>query len=162
MVTKHRADLPVLCGCFPVAINFTFGSVYMSIPLSHFITSYPSPSPYPQDHSLVGLCLYSRLATRFFMTFFFFSLRFHIYVLANKYRLSFYYWVVRILMYSGDQSLIRYMICGLQTLSYNSSFTSLLHFTPIRVLHSHQTGLFFPPLFSFSFLKMRHIQKKRE
>ena len=44
--------------------------------------NHPSPSPYPQVHSLVGLCLYSRLATRFFMTFFFFSLRFHIYVLA--------------------------------------------------------------------------------
>ena len=27
MVTKHRADLPVLCGCFPLAIYFTFGSV---------------------------------------------------------------------------------------------------------------------------------------
>ena len=79
--TKHRADLPVLCGCFPLAIYFTFGSVYMSMPLSPFVTSYPSPSPYPQVHSLVGLCLYSCLATRIFMTFFF-SLRFHIYVLA--------------------------------------------------------------------------------
>ena len=49
--------------------------------LSHFVPAYPSPSPYPQVHSLVGLCLYSRLAPRFFMTFFFFF-RFHIYVLA--------------------------------------------------------------------------------
>ena len=24
----HKADLPVLCGCFPLAIYFTFGSVY--------------------------------------------------------------------------------------------------------------------------------------
>ena len=31
VVTKHRADLPVLCGCFPLAIYFTFGSVYMSL-----------------------------------------------------------------------------------------------------------------------------------
>ena len=69
---KHRADLPGLCHCFPLAIYFTFGSVYMAMPLSHSITSYPSPSPYPQVHSLVGLCLYSRLATRFFMTFFLF------------------------------------------------------------------------------------------
>ena len=37
MVTKHRADLPVLCSCFPLAIYFTFGSVYMSMPLSHFV-----------------------------------------------------------------------------------------------------------------------------
>ena len=28
VVTKHRADLPVLCGCFPLAIHFTFGSVW--------------------------------------------------------------------------------------------------------------------------------------
>ena len=61
-------------GCFPLAIYFTFGSVYMSMTLSHPVTSYPSPSPYPQVHSLVGLCLYSHLTTRFFMTFFFFSL----------------------------------------------------------------------------------------
>ena len=30
VVTKHPADLPVLCGCFPLAIQFTFGSVYIS------------------------------------------------------------------------------------------------------------------------------------
>ena len=79
VVTKHRADLPVLCGCFPLAIYFTFGSVYMSMPLSHFIPAYPSPSPCPQVHFL-RLCLYSCPAPRFFRTFFFF--RFHIYVLA--------------------------------------------------------------------------------
>ena len=33
VVTKHRAALPMLCGCFPLAIYFTFGSVYMSMPL---------------------------------------------------------------------------------------------------------------------------------
>ena len=37
VVTKHRADLPVLCGCFPLAIYFTFGSIYKSMPLSHFV-----------------------------------------------------------------------------------------------------------------------------
>ena len=31
MVTKHRADLPVLCGCFPLAVYFTFGSVWLPI-----------------------------------------------------------------------------------------------------------------------------------
>ena len=71
VVTKHRADLPVLCGCFPLAIYFTFGSLYMSMTLSHFVPTYPSPSPYPQVHSLVGLHLYSRLAPRFFTTIFF-------------------------------------------------------------------------------------------
>ena len=30
MVTKHQAELPVLCGCFPLAIYFTFGSIYQS------------------------------------------------------------------------------------------------------------------------------------
>ena len=36
MVTKRRADLPVLSGCFPLAIYFTFGSVYTLMPLFHF------------------------------------------------------------------------------------------------------------------------------
>ena len=56
--TKHQADLPVLCGNFPLAIGFTFGSVYMSMPLSHFIPAYPSPSTCHQVHSL-HLHLYS-------------------------------------------------------------------------------------------------------
>ena len=58
---------------------FTFGSVYVSMPLSHPVTSYPSPSPCPQIHSLC-LGLYSCPASRFIRTVFFF--RFHIYVLA--------------------------------------------------------------------------------
>ena len=42
VVTKHQADIPVLCSCFPLAIYFTFGSVYM--PLSYFVTtSLPPP-----------------------------------------------------------------------------------------------------------------------
>ena len=39
-----------LCGCFPLSIYF--GSIYKSMPLSHFIPTYPSPSPCPQVHSL--------------------------------------------------------------------------------------------------------------
>ena len=70
VVTKHPADLPVLCSCFPLAIYFTFGSVYMSMPLSHFFPAYPSLSPCPQVHSL-RLHLYSCPAPRFFRTFFF-------------------------------------------------------------------------------------------
>ena len=34
VIAKHRADLPVLCCCFPPVNYFTFGSVYMSILLS--------------------------------------------------------------------------------------------------------------------------------
>ena len=74
VVTEHQADLPALCSCFPLAIYFTFGSVYMSMPLSHFVPAYPSPSPYPQLHSLEGLHLYSCLAPRFLMTIFCFVL----------------------------------------------------------------------------------------
>ena len=80
VVTKRRADLPVLCGCFPLAIYFTFGGIYKSMPLSHFIPAFPSPFPCPQVHSL-RLRFYSCPAPRFFITFFFF--RFHIYVLAH-------------------------------------------------------------------------------
>ena len=71
VVTKHRADLPVLFGCFPLAIYFTFGNGYMSMQLSHFVTAYSSPSPCPQVHSL-HLRLYSCPAPRFFTTIFFF------------------------------------------------------------------------------------------
>ena len=78
VVTKHRADLPVLCSCFPLAIYFIFGSVYMSMSLSHFITAYPTPFPCPQVHSL-HLRLYSCPAPRFIRTIYF---RFHIHVLA--------------------------------------------------------------------------------
>ena len=79
VVTKHRADLPVLCGCFPLAIDFTFGSVYMSMPLSHFVPAYPSPSPCPQVHFL-RLCLYSYPDPRFFRTNFFFFFLDSIYI----------------------------------------------------------------------------------
>ena len=70
VVRKHWADLPVLCSCFPLAIYFTFGSVYMSMPLSHFIPAYPSPSLCPQVHSLRHLRLYSCPAPRFVRTIF--------------------------------------------------------------------------------------------
>ena len=83
VVTNHRADLPVLCGCFPLAIYFTFGSVYISMPVSHFVPADPSPSPCPQVHSL-HLRLYSCPAPRFFRTiiYLFIYFRFRIYVLA--------------------------------------------------------------------------------
>ena len=73
VVTQHQADLPVLCSCFPLAIYFTFGCVYVSMLLSHFIPDYPFPSPCPQVHSL-RLCLYSCPAPRFIRTIFFFFL----------------------------------------------------------------------------------------
>ena len=40
--TKHRANHPVLCGCFPLAIYFTFGRVYMSMLPFYFVPAYPS------------------------------------------------------------------------------------------------------------------------
>ena len=78
--TKHRADFPVLCGCFTLAIYFTFGSVYMSMPLSHFVPAYLTPSSCSQVHSL-HLRLYSCPAPRFIRTISFFFLD-SIYVLA--------------------------------------------------------------------------------
>ena len=69
VVTKHRADLPVLYGCFPLASYFTFDSVYMSMLLSLHPCFSPRP-PCPQVHSL-RLRLYSCPATRFISTIFF-------------------------------------------------------------------------------------------
>ena len=43
VISKHQADLPVLCCFFPPANYFTFGSIYMSILLS-LRPSYPSHS----------------------------------------------------------------------------------------------------------------------
>ena len=60
VVTKHRADLPVLCCCFPLAIYFTFGSIYMSVLLSHFVPASPSPTvssnPFSMSTSLFLPC----------------------------------------------------------------------------------------------------------
>ena len=81
VVTKHGADLPVLCSCFPLAIYFIFGSVYMSMPLSHFDPTYPSPSPCPQIHSL-HLRLYSCPGSSEPGSSEPFFFRFHIHVLA--------------------------------------------------------------------------------
>ena len=57
VVTKHQADLPVLCGCFPLAICFTFGSVYMSMPLSHFGPAY-LPPPHFLRSILQQVCVF--------------------------------------------------------------------------------------------------------
>ena len=42
-VTEHQAELPASYSKFPLAIYFTHGRAYMSMPLSQFIP--PSPSP---------------------------------------------------------------------------------------------------------------------
>ena len=76
-LAKHWAYLSELSCCFPLAIYFTFSSVYNSMLLS-LRPSFPLP-PSPQIHSLC-LFLYSCPATRFISTIFFF--RFHIYALA--------------------------------------------------------------------------------
>ena len=60
VVIKHGADLPVLCSCFPLAIYFTFGSVYVSATLSlHPSLPFPLPmssSPFSLSASLFLSC----------------------------------------------------------------------------------------------------------
>ena len=91
--TKHRADLPVLCSCFPLAICFTFGSVYMAMPLAHFIPDYLSPSPCPpspfssRSASLLPSCpqvLHDHIYIYIYIYIFFFFTRFHIYALIYR------------------------------------------------------------------------------
>ena len=79
----HKAPSwsPCAMWLLPTSYLFHICSVYMSMPLSHFVPAYPSPALCPQVHSL-RLCLYSCPAPRFIRTFFFF--RFHIYVLADS------------------------------------------------------------------------------
>ena len=88
LVTEHRADIPVQCSCFPQATCFTFGSVYMSMPLFHFVPAYPSPSPCPLVHALclVFIPFLPLGSSEPFFFFFFFRLR--IYMLA--YGINFY------------------------------------------------------------------------
>ena len=64
MVTKHRADLPVLCSCFSLAIYFTFGSVYMSTLLFHFIPA--SPPPPRVLKSVLYVCVFIPVLLLFF------------------------------------------------------------------------------------------------
>ena len=91
--TKHQADLPVLCGCFPLAICFTFGSVYMSMPLFQFAPAYPSPSLCPQVHSLC-LRLYSCPAPTFIRTNFIFQIP---YICVSIWYLFFSYFLILII-----------------------------------------------------------------
>ena len=73
VVTKHRADLHVLCSCFPLAIYFTFGSVYMSIPLFHFVPAYSSPLCVLK--SILYVCIFIPLScSQVLQNFFFFFL----------------------------------------------------------------------------------------
>ena len=62
-ITKHQADLPVLCCCCSLAYYFTFYTVYMLMLLSLHL-SLPPPLPCPQVRSLC-LHLYSCPSTRF-------------------------------------------------------------------------------------------------
>ena len=79
VVTKHQADLPVLCGCFPVAICFTFGSVYMSMPLS---LRPRLPFPLPVSSSPFSMSAFLFLSCPQVLQNLFFFFRFHIYALA--------------------------------------------------------------------------------
>ena len=60
VVIKHGADLPALCGCFPLAIYFTFGSIYVNATLSpHRSLPFPllvSSSPFSTSASLFLSC----------------------------------------------------------------------------------------------------------
>ena len=77
VVTEHRADLPVLCSCFPLAIYFTFSSVYMSMLLSHFVQAYNSPLPLsstPFSMSVPYSCPAPRITRTIFSFLFFFQI----------------------------------------------------------------------------------------
>ena len=78
VVTKHRADLPVLCSSFPLAIHFTSGNVYMSMLLSHFVPASPSPDPVSSSPFSTSVSLF--LCCHQVHQYYFF--RFHIYELA--------------------------------------------------------------------------------
>ena len=88
VVTKHRAALPVLCGCFPPAIYFTFGSIYISP--RHSLTSSQLTLPHPSVLKyILYICVFIPvLPLGSSESFCFLFFRFHIYVLAYSICLS--------------------------------------------------------------------------
>ena len=75
VVTKHGVDLPVLCGCFPLAIYFTFGSVYICPCHSLTLSQLTIPPPHILKSILQQVCVFIPvlpLGSGFFMTIFFF------------------------------------------------------------------------------------------
>ena len=79
VIAKHRADLPVLCCCFPPANYFTFGSICMSTLLS----LHPSFAIPPHVlKSIFYVYLFITALQLGSSVPFFFSFRFRIYVLA--------------------------------------------------------------------------------
>ena len=80
VVTKHRADLLMLCGCFLLAIYFTFGSIYKSI---HSLTSSQLTLSSPHVlKSISYVCAIIPVLPRVLHNHFFLFFRFHTYVLA--------------------------------------------------------------------------------
>ena len=49
-ISEHRAELPVLYSSFPLAVSFTHGSVYMSLPI-HPMLPIPYHTPCPHVHA---------------------------------------------------------------------------------------------------------------
>ena len=78
VITKHQADLPVLCSSFPLAIHFTSGSIY--IYQCYSLTSFQLPLPHRVLKSILYICIFiPSLPLGSSVPFFF---RFHICVLA--------------------------------------------------------------------------------
>ena len=95
---SQSTKLISLCyGCFPLAIYFTFGSVYMSMPLSYFVPPSPSPSPCLQVHSL-HLCLHSCVALRFIRTILFFYFFLDSIICVSIQYLFFSFWLTSLCM----------------------------------------------------------------
>ena len=58
VVTEHQADLPVLNGCFPLAIYFTFGSVYICPCHSFILSQLTLPPPLILKSILQQVCVF--------------------------------------------------------------------------------------------------------
>ena len=82
--SHHQSELPVLYSSFPLVIYFTYGNVCVSMLLSQFIPSSPSPAV-STDLFQCSLCLhlYSFPANRFISTIFLDSI--YMYLLHNIY-----------------------------------------------------------------------------
>ena len=89
VVTKHRVDPLVLCSSLPLAIHFTFGNVYMSMLLSHFIPASLSPTV---PSSLFSMSVFLLLPCHQVHRYHF--LKLHIYALAYSICFSLIYFTL--------------------------------------------------------------------
>ena len=74
VITEHRAEFPVLHSSFPLAVCFTHGTAYVSVPVSQFVHPpvllLKPHAPPPVHISILHVCVSVSAGNRFIITIF--------------------------------------------------------------------------------------------